>query len=199
MHPTLHDDRLDAVYSRLLEAGAQTVLDLGCGDGPLFARLAANQQFRRLVGVDVSAEALELLRERLVAAGLFDEGRVSLLRASFTEPDRQLSGFDAAILVETIEHIAPDRLSLVERAVFQLQRPKLVIVTTPNVEFNDLLGVPSSRMRHPGHHFEWTRGQFRKWAAGVGKRSGYRTTFENIGGSHPRFGGATQMAVFSRG
>lgn len=94
--------------------------------------------------------------------------------------------------------ISPKRLSLVESAVFQVYRPGMVIVTTPNIEFNDLLGVPRMRFRHPGHRFEWTRCQFRDWAEGVGSRSGYQASFHDIGGSHLRLGGATQMAVFNR-
>lgn len=194
----MHEDRLDAVYSRLLDSGATTVLDLGCGDGPLFARLASNNRFRRLVGVDVSTEALTSLEQRLAAAGLLDRSRISLLQTCFTKPDERFYGFDAAILVETIEHVAPDRLSLVEHAVFRLYRPAMVVVTTPNIEFNDLLGVPRRRLRHPGHRFEWTRRQFRNWSDGVGGRSGYRASFHDVGGSHPSFGGATQMAVFNR-
>ena len=198
MPTQLHQDRLDAVYEQLLEADVRTVLDLGCGDGPLFARLASDGRFRRLVGVDLSGEALACLEQRLAVADLLDPGRIRLLRASFTEPDGRLSGFEAAILVETIEHVAPDRLSLVERAVFQWHRPGMVVVTTPNVEFNDLLGVPRRRLRHPGHRFEWTRRQFRGWSLGIARRNGYRASFRDVGGSHPQLGGATQMAVFSR-
>ncbi len=198
MKSRLHEARLDAVYSRLLEAGATTILDLGCGEGPLFFRLASHDRFRRLVGVDLSPKALRVLEQRLVAVGLFDPSRISLLQTSFTEPDERLSGFDAAILVETIEHVAPDRLSLVERAVFGHYRPAMVVVTTPNIEFNDLLGVPRRCLRHPDHRFEWTRRKFRDWSDGVGSRNGYESRFHDICGSHLSLGGATQMAVFSR-
>jgi 2-polyprenyl-3-methyl-5-hydroxy-6-metoxy-1,4-benzoquinol methylase len=194
----LHEDRLAAVYDQLLRARATRVLDLGCGDGALYFRMAMNARFRELVGVDLSAQALDRLQRRLIAADLFDQVRTRLIRSSFTEPEVSLSGFDAALLVETIEHIDPADLSLVEGAVFGRLRPATIIVTTPNVEFNDLLGVPRRRFRHPGHRFEWTRRKFRSWSAGVGLRTGYSSSFHDVGASHPVLGGPTQMAVFER-
>ena len=198
MTTPLHEDRLRAVHAALLAAGARTVVDLGCGDGPLFVRLAADPAFTRIAGVDISEDALRSLERKLSAAGLLSPERTPLLRASYTEPDTRLAGYDAAILVETIEHIDPARLPQAERALFEVCRPATAIVTTPNVEYNDLLGVPRSRLRHPGHRFEWTREQFRAWGEAAAARYGYEADFRNIGGNHPRYGGPTQMALFRR-
>ena len=106
--------------------------------------------------------------------------------------------FVEIFLLETIEHIPPDRLSKVERAIFNSFKPNLVLITTPNQECNELLGVPSHRLRHPEHEFEWTRAKFESWASGVGDRNGYHVTFQGIGWSHPSFGAASQMASFVR-
>lgn len=196
MTTLLHEDRLRAVREALAAAGARTVVDLGCGDGALFVRLAADPAFTRIAGVDVSEEALRSLERKLVAAGLLSPERTPLLRASFTQANPRLSGYDAAILVETIEHIDPARLPQLEQAVFGVCRAATVIVTTPNVEYNDLLGVPRSRLRHPGHRFEWTRAQFRTWAEAAASAYGYDAHLQDVGGRHPRLGGPTQMAVF---
>ena len=184
-----HERRLEVVLAALRAAGAETVLDLGCGDGPLLVRLAHEASIRRIVGVDVSAEALEALRKRLSAAPEEVREKVELRHASMTEASPGLTGFDAAILVETIEHVEPDRLSLVERAVFRHMHPASVIVTTPNSDYNALLGVPGHRMRHPDHRFDWGGARFRAWAGGVAKRNGYEVTCEKVAGG-------TQMAVF---
>ena len=186
----MHDQRLEAVIGALRSAGAETIVDLGCGDGPLLVRLAHEPAIRRIVGVDVSADALAALRKRLAAAPQEVRRKVELRHASMTEASEGLTGFDAAILVETIEHIEPDRLSLVERAVFRDMRPASVIITTPNSDYNALLGVPGHRMRHPDHRFEWGSARFRAWAGGVATRNGYAVTCENVAGG-------TQMAVFS--
>ena len=185
----MHDQRLEAVISCLRAAGAEAIIDLGCGEGPLILRLAHEPAIRRIVGVDVSADALDALRKRLATASQEVRCKVELRLASMTEAGPGLSGFDAATLVETIEHIEPDRLTLVERAVFHDIRPALVIITTPNSDFNGLLGVPGHRMRHPDHRFEWGSARFRAWTNGVAQRNGYEATCENVAGG-------TQMAVF---
>jgi small RNA 2'-O-methyltransferase len=185
----MHDQRLEAVLARLRTVGAETVVDLGCGDGPLLVRLAHEPSIGRIVGVDVSADALDALRKRLSAVPEEVRGKVELRHASMTEASPGLTGFDAAILVETIEHIEPDRLSLVERAVFRDMRPASVIITTPNSDYNALLGVPANRMRHRDHRFEWGSARFRAWAGGVAQRNGYEVTCADVAGG-------TQMAVF---
>jgi 2-polyprenyl-3-methyl-5-hydroxy-6-metoxy-1,4-benzoquinol methylase len=193
----LHGERLAAVEAAIRAAGAQSVLDLGCGDGDLLLRLAAEPGIARLVGIDISADALARLRARL-ARTVVRAGGVELRPGSATEPEADLAGFDCAALVEVLEHLDPALLSRLERAVFGRLRPGTVVVTTPNAEFNPLLGVPGHRMRHPGHRFEWTRRRFRDWADRVAGRWGYAVTVSDIAGHHPDLGGASQMAVFRR-
>jgi 3' terminal RNA ribose 2'-O-methyltransferase Hen1 len=189
-----HDERLRAVLAALRAAGAVRVLDLGCGSGDLIVPLLAEPQITHITGLEIDRPRLEALRARLPA----DEGRVQLVHGSLTTATPALAGFDAATLVEVIEHLPPRDLSALERAVFATFRPKVVIVTTPNAEFNPLLGVPARRFRHPGHRFEWTRAQFAAWAGGVAARSGYGVTLHAVGGAHPDLGGSSQMAVFAR-
>ena len=198
MTTALHEARFAAVLDLLLASGARTVLDLGCGDGTLLLRLAEVARIERLVGVDQSPGAISVLRQKLEAAPAPLAAKVSLCEGSYAKPDPRLRGFDAAIMVETIEHIDPERLSAVEHAVFAALAPALVVVTTPNADFNPLLGVPDHRMRHPDHRFEWGRARFGTWANGVARRHGYRATLHDLGGSHPVLGGPSQMAVLRR-
>jgi 3' terminal RNA ribose 2'-O-methyltransferase Hen1 len=193
----LHGERLEAVLAAVRAERAQSVLDLGCGDGDLLVPLAAEPGIARLLGLDVSAVALDRARARLAHSGV-PEGRVELRRASATEAGAAPAGFDCAVMVEVLEHLDPARLSQLERAVFAKARPRAVIVTTPNAEFNRLLGVPPDRFRHPDHRFEWTRAQFRGWAGRVATAAGYSLACSNIAGGHPDLGGASQMAVFRR-
>jgi len=191
-----HDARLDAVIAELRACGAASVLDLGCGDGPLLERLAAEPGIARVVGIDIDAAALERARARL--DGLPGGDRIALRLGSMTTPDPALTGFDAAALVETIEHVDPGRLSALASAILGAMRPLTVVMTTPNAEFNALLGVPPHRFRHPGHRFEWSRAKFQAWAGREAARAGYAVRFADAPRLHPDLGGPTQMAVFSR-
>jgi 3' terminal RNA ribose 2'-O-methyltransferase Hen1 len=196
MATDLHGERLERVVQALLESQAESVLDLGCGPGDLLLRLADERQFKKIVGLDTSREALAEARHLLSRKE--NAGNVSLFHGSFTSFGEDMAGFDAAVLVETIEHVEPHRLSAVEKAVFAGCRPKTVIITTPNYEYNVLHGVPEGAFRHPDHRFEWTRAKFRSWAEGVAGRNGYRARFEDIGERDPVLGSSTQMVTFSR-
>jgi len=193
----LHEQRLADTHEAIRRCGARTVLDLGCGDGDLLVRLAREPKIERVVGVDICGTSLERLRGRLKALEGAATAQVDLVHGSIIEGSPIGSGFDCAVLVEIIEHIDPNRLSVLERAVFAGLKTTTVVVTTPNAEFNPLLGVPAHRFRHPDHRFEWDRRKFRRWASGVARRNGYQVDCSDIAGRHPTHGGASQMAVFT--
>ena len=150
------------------------------------------------MGLDISPKALEQCARDLQNAGFTQGRRIQLLKESFAETNARFTGFDAAVLLETIEHIPPDRLSKVERAVFGGFRPATVLITTPNQECNEILGVPAHRLRHPGHAFEWSRAKFETWAQGVAGRNGYGVSFTGLGPAYPVLGSPSQMALFTR-
>jgi 3' terminal RNA ribose 2'-O-methyltransferase Hen1 len=193
----MHEQRLEAVVAELRKSRARQIVDLGCGDGALLERLARERGMTRIAGVDVSADALRRAGCRL-RLGQGAAEHVSLFQRSIVEPIGGLEGFDAAVLVETIEHIDPDRLSMVEKNVFGTLAPGTVIVTTPNSEYNPILGVPRDRFRHPEHRFEWDRQRFRSWCRGVSDRNSCAVRFRDVPFGRPGYGGPTQMAVFSR-
>lgn len=192
----LHEERLDTVLGVLLQSGARTVLDLGCGAGRLLKRLVKERQFRRIVGMDTSIEALSQARRSLNDHASDVDGRLLLIHREFDVPDREFAGFHAAAMVETIEHVRPERLSVVERVVFGGWRPGVVVITTPNGDYNPLLGLAPGERRHKDHQFEWGRSKFASWSSGVAVRNGYDVTCEGVGLADPLRGSPTQMAVF---
>lgn len=197
MTTELHEQRLQAVHDAVRACGARSVLDLGCGDGDFVTRLLVDSSISRIVGVDLSPDVLARLRARLAASSPdIAANRVELICGSMDESAAALTGFDCAVLIESIEHIELSRLSVIERVIFSEMHPRTVIITTPNAEFNPLLGIPHRQFRHPDHRFEWGRARFRKWAEGTARRNGYRVICSDIAGYDPDFGGASQMAVF---
>jgi len=198
---SLYDQRLAAVCDELEATGARSVIDLGCGDGRLVARLVRDRRLTRLAGTDVSPRALEFARDRL---GLDElpapqRERIALFQASLTYRDARFAGFDAACAIEVIEHLDPSRLAAFERVVFEHAQPATVIITTPNAEYNARFeALPAGRFRHRDHRFEWTRAEFEAWAGGVAERAGYAVRFAPVGEIDPVLGPPTQMGVFSR-
>lgn len=198
---SLNDQRLDAVTAVLVASEAQTVLDLGCGEGKLIARLIKHKQFARVVGVDVAHTALERAARRLRLDELPERqrARVDLVHGSLVYRDRRLAGFDAAVAVEVVEHLDPSRLPSFERALFGAARPALVIVTTPNAEYNaNFPDLPPGAVRHADHRFEWTRPEFAAWSQAVAERHGYTLEISAVGPADDRLGAPTQMGVFRR-
>jgi 3' terminal RNA ribose 2'-O-methyltransferase Hen1 len=195
----LHDLRLAAVAEVLLESGARRVLDLGCGDGKLLTILAGEPQLEEIAGMDVDSRSLEFARERLDRLPPAQRSRVQLLQGSLMYRDRRLAGFDAAAVVEVVEHLDPPRLAAFERVVFDFARPGTVVLTTPNAEYNVRWpALPAGSFRHRDHRFEWTRDQFHAWAEGIATRFGYAVRYQPVGGDDPEVGPPTQMGIFTR-
>lgn len=198
MTTAIHEQRLDAVMAVLRDRGARSVVDLGCGEGDLLVRLVTEPGIERITGLEPSRAALDRARARLAALPGAERGRLRLIEGSLTAPPSGLAGHDAAVMVEVIEHLDPGHLGKLEEMLFRTIAPATLAITTPNREFNTLLGVPSHRLRHPGHRFEWDRGKFRAWARGVAARRDCELACHDIAGAHPLLGGASQMAVFLR-
>jgi 3' terminal RNA ribose 2'-O-methyltransferase Hen1 len=197
----LNEKRLGSVVAVLKSSGAKRVLDLGCGSGKLITALMKEPTFEEIAGVDISHRALEIAASRLRLDRLAprQRDRVQLFQSALTYRDRRLSGFDAAAVVEVIEHLDKPRLSSFERVVFEYARPSTVVVTTPNREYNTKFeGLPAGQFRHRDHRFEWTRRELEDWAGEVAGRFGYGVRFLPIGPEDPALGAPTQMAVLER-
>ena len=197
---TLHTQRLSLVAVRLRELSVKTVVDLGCGEGKLLRRLLADRGFERILGMDVSHRSLEIASARLKLDRIPERQRkrIDLIQGSLLYRDKRLEGFDGAVLVEVIEHLDPARLIAMERVLFEFARPRHVLITTPNREYNALFPtLASGKMRHGDHRFEWTRLEFASWAERISHRFGYSFHIEPIGPVDEAHGAPSQMAVFS--
>ena len=202
--PTLNTQRLATVLAALRSCEAQSVVDVGCGEGKLLRLLLEDKRFERIVGMDVSLRSLKIAAERLRLERLppMKRQRIILMHGSLMYRDARLridtaTPFDAAACVEVIEHLDAPRLAAFERVLFEFARPRTVIITTPNREYNvKWETLPAGRLRHRDHRFEWTRAEFQRWAGGVAERFGYAVRFLPIGPEDATVGAPTQMGVF---
>lgn len=197
---SLHSQRLETVAAVLKATGAKRVVDLGCGEGKLLRLLLAERQFEFILGMDVSWRSLETAKERLRLDEMPDRQRqrIELIQGSLTYRDKRLNGFDAAAIVEVIEHLDAARLATFERIVFEFAQPEHVVLTTPNAEYNAFFEkLHAGEFRHEDHRFEWSRREFEQWAEPLAARFGYRVRFEPVGPVDEHYGAPTQMAIFT--
>lgn len=197
----LHQQRLQTVLEVLKDSGATRVLDLGCGEGRLLRMLLHEPQFKAIIGMDVSYRSLELAAERLKLERMPERQRerITLLHGSLMYRDQRLVGYDAAAVVEVIEHLDPPRLAAFTQILFAFARPQMVVITTPNQEYNVMWpSLPAHKFRHRDHRFEWTRAEFQTWATNVAETYGYTFSISPIGPEDEVVGAPSQMAVFTR-
>jgi len=198
---SLNDQRLNAVLAALKASGAKRVLDLGCGEGNLLRKLLADRTFEEIVGMDVAHRQLERAAGRLRLERLppKQRERIRLLHGSLVYRDARLAGFDAAAVVEVVEHLDPARLSAFEQALFGQARPGAIVLTTPNADYNvRYADLHAGAVRHHDHRFEWSRAEFQAWAAGVAARHGYTLQVLPVGPEDEAVGAPTQMGIFTR-
>ncbi|WP_338871052.1 3' terminal RNA ribose 2'-O-methyltransferase Hen1 [Spirosoma sp. SC4-14] len=199
---TLHDKRIKLVAEKIIESGAERVLDLGCGEGKLIKQLIKQKQFSEIAGMDVSYNELVKAKERLHYHEMppKQKERINLFQGSLTYKDKRLEGFDAAAVVEVIEHLDLNRLSAFERVLFEFAKPKTIVLTTPNKEFNVMWDkLDAGEMRHDDHRFEWTRHEFSEWSEKIGKKYNYKVEIFPIGDDVKNIGAPSQMAIFTYG
>lgn len=196
---SLHAQRLGAAVAALKQAGAARVFDLGCGEGRLIQLLLAERQFSHILGMDVSYRALERAHEWIERLPPVQRQRVTLIQGSLIYRDERLHDYDAAAVVEVIEHLDAARLAAFERVLFEFAHPKTVVVTTPNAEYNVRFAtLAEGDFRHSDHRFEWTRAEFQAWAERVGAQHGYNVRFLPIGPEDAQVGAPSQMAILNR-
>jgi 3' terminal RNA ribose 2'-O-methyltransferase Hen1 len=196
---SLNQQRMETVVAALKTNGVQRIVDLGCGEGKLLKLLLKEPTFQDILGMDVTYRSLEFARERVLERlPIHQKGRLQLIQGSLNYRDARIAGYDAATVIEVIEHLELDRLKAFERVLFEFAQPRIAIVTTPNIEYNvKFENLPTGKLRHPDHRFEWTRAEFQNWAKLIVDRYKYSVDFHSIGAIDAEVGSPTQMALFT--
>lgn len=198
---SLNTRRLEAVKNAVIQCGASSVIDLGCGECKLTSMLLEEKQIKRVGAADVAVRVLERAKNNLRYDIMppYKKDKLTLMQASLTYKDPRFSGYDAACVVEVIEHLDPQRVPAFERVLFEFAVPNTVIITTPNKEYNARYEwIPAGNLRHSDHRFEWSRDEFRKWTEHICQTFGYTVERSEIGDIDEECGAPTQMGVFRK-
>ena len=196
----LNQQRLGTVIAVLKSVNAKRIIDIGCGEGNLLSLLLKDRDFEQITGIDVSYSVLERAKDKLKLDRLpeMQKRRINLFQSSLTYRDKRFSGYDTATVVEVIEHLDENRLAAFEKVLFKFARPKNIIISTPNKEYNKHYGnLFEGDIRHKDHRFEWTRSEFVTWAEKVASCYGYSVKFIQVGEIDSEYGSPTQMGVFT--
>ncbi|KAI9250283.1 hypothetical protein BY458DRAFT_524926 [Sporodiniella umbellata] len=215
-NPPLWRQRRLFIVETLERFRPQSVLDYGCGEASVLSFLISSNEahIKKMAGIDICEEALEEAAEACRPwASDYTQQRASPLeitiyKGSVSIPDDRLKEYEAIVCSEVIEHLHDQDLLPFLDVTLGFYKPRILIVTTPNSEFNVHFpelryGTDLSVFRHDDHKFEWTREQFQNWCQKGADKFGYRTEFHGIGllrdeNKEAKYGHCTQACIFIR-
>ncbi|KAK0687569.1 HENMT methyltransferase, partial [Pygoscelis papua] len=204
--PPLYKQRYQFIKDLVGKYKPKKVADLGCADCTLLWMLKFCNCIEVLAGLDICASVMKEKMHRLspLPGDYLQPAErsltVTLHHGSVAHKDPCMLGFDLVTCIELIEHLEQSELKKFPEVVFGFMAPSIVVISTPNSEFNPLLpGV--TLFRHPDHKFEWSRAQFQSWALETARCYDYSVEFTGVG--HPvtgmeKVGFCTQIGVFVR-
>src|SRR5205807_9989876 len=152
-------------------------------------RLLLDRSFEESLGIAVSCRAIEAAKRCIHCDRLPERARkrIQLIQGSLVYRGDRLANFDAAAVIEVIEHLGEPRLASFGRVLFHFAHPRAVVITTPNREYNSRFPtLQPGQLRHGDHRFEWTRAEFEAWSKAVAVEYGYHVRFEPVGPEEDR-------------
>lgn len=199
---SLNKQRLKTVFDKVKDSGYTSIMDLGCGEGKLLKMLLKDSKFSKITGMDVSYSELQKAKDNLYYEELSDKQkeRLTLIQGSLLYKDERLKNHEVATVIEVIEHLELFSLKYLEKVLFSYLKPNMIIITTPNSEYNQKYeNLENELFRHHDHRFEWSRKEFYDWLKNIQNEYKYNFEVFEIGESDNLLGSPTQMAVLKKG
>lgn len=200
----LYLQRYIAVKEILIKHNITKCIDFGSSECRVIDQYSQMEKLSRLAFVDIDRTALisnlHRLTPRLMHSTRPIQLTVEVYEGDVTKYDHRMKAFEAATLIEVIEHLIPEDLEMCCNMVFGQLHPKLVVLTTPNSEFNVVFDMAEGKLRHWDHKFEWTREEFQSWCNNIAEMYGYNVEYSGVGETDkiPNLGYCSQIATFNR-
>ncbi|XP_064616827.1 small RNA 2'-O-methyltransferase-like [Liolophura sinensis] len=202
--PPLYRQRYMFCADILEKHGIKSVVDFGCAECQIMMYLRQVACLERIGLVDRDVVTLELSKHKiqpLITDHLDPRDNpltVEMYLGSVTDYDPRVAQCDAVTMIELIEHLTEPELKSFPDAIFGRICPRLILITTPNADFNQLF-PDLTGFRHWDHKFEWTTEEFQNWCRAQADKYEYDVEFSGVGmgppGSEP-LGYCSQAAIF---
>ncbi|WDF55251.1 methyltransferase domain-containing protein [Mucilaginibacter sp. KACC 22063] len=160
-----HQARHEIVLQEIIAKKSRFVLELGCGKGNFITRLNRALPDIQICGIEINLDDFQHATayfERQIHSGL-----ISMVNDSICCFEKWPPGVDCITLNEVIEHLTEQELNQTIKHIFNNVKPEVVIITTPNKNYNKYLKLTEEGFRHPDHRFELSREEFSRFAARV--------------------------------
>jgi len=156
-----HWDKRDQLALNLVRSTDRTLVDIGCGEGITLEKMHRLFPDRRVSGVDILSENIDICRRHECNV---EQGDVYDL--PFTA-----ESVDCVLFMEVIEHLKHPEIAIQEIHRVLVPGGRLVIVF-PNDRFFKIARILTLRFREaaydPGHLRQWTPHDMRNFLNGYG-------------------------------
>ncbi|XP_060071908.1 small RNA 2'-O-methyltransferase-like [Ylistrum balloti] len=205
--PPLYVQRYSFLADKLNSLNVHSVVDFGCAECQLSRYLADIASVQRIALVDMNRPLLQTHKYNIKPAiyHFLDKRNhlltIQIYHGDATVVDMRMLGYDAVSMIEFIEHLCPEDLHKVCNTVFHELQPRIIVVTTPNFEYNQLFPDDGQTFRHCDHKFEWTRKEFQSWGNLQAGIHGYTVHYTGIGDppqEKSHLGHCSQAAIFEK-
>lgn len=160
-HTSLHSIRHNFIgdFFKETELDNITIIDYGCSEGKLSLKIndilkARNKKFT-IYAYDINDRAYK----RLSKVKNIKFYQMNLLYPNTKILPRKV---DFLLLSEIIEHFDERERKVIYDTIINELNPTYVILTTPNKEYNTVLGMQENEKREAGHKIEFTPEQYEK-------------------------------------
>ena len=152
-HTRVFHDRLLALVR---QAAPASILDAGCGEGFVAARIGERMPGVAITGIDENAGAVAFARDHFGTHGTYEVGSVYALPYADAT-------FDLVLCSEVLEHLDRPDAALAE--LTRVAR-RHVLLSVPLEPYFDALNRAARRVGvggDPGHVNHWTRAGWARW------------------------------------
>lgn len=155
MNKTVRIQRFEKVLDIISNYNIRSIIEFGCGDGKFIPYIKSIHNLMRIAVIDKDKNKIHKIKKA--------NEDIECYCTSFLEYSKDFNGFDCIVAIEVIEHLSSDEIQSFIEIVFGKLKPQLVILTTPNIEYNVNYPVLYNGLRHNTHLFEFSPFELSNW------------------------------------